>query len=118
MSQCDRCSGSCESCGGCGCLTLTPQEREVLEDFFALPFRAVVRKPHLEQPLDPEEPTEERSRILQCLEKKALIDIDYHCPLKGYDYSPWPGMLTGSAALTARGQRVAELLDISGAREE
>ena len=49
---------------------------------------------------------------LLCLEKKGLISLDYDQPLGGCDYGAYP--LRGSFALTARGQRVLELLEIQG----
>ena len=56
---------------------------------------------------------EEYSLILQCLEKKNLIDIDFYTPLKGFDgYGSYP--LRGSFGLTLQGQQVLEVLDIQG----
>ena len=57
------------------------------------------------------------SLILQCLEKKRLISIDYDKPLAGFDgevYRRYP--VHGSMALTARGQAVVELLNVQGIR--
>ena len=58
---------------------------------------------------------EEYSLILQCLEKRGLISIDYDQPLKGFcenAYAAYP--IRGSFALTARGQQVVELLELQG----
>ena len=58
---------------------------------------------------------EEYSLILQCLEKRGLISLDYDKPLKGFDdraYEAYP--IRGSFALTERGQRVLELLELQG----
>lgn len=56
---------------------------------------------------------EEYSLILQCLDKKNLIDIDFYTPLKGFDgYGGYP--LRGSFGLTLQGQQVLEVLDIQG----
>ena len=119
MSHCEKCSGNCGSCTGCGgSLVMTREEIALLESFSHLPFQPILRKPSQELPLSPEDPSEACSRILACLEKKGLIDIDFHCPLKGFDYTPWPGHLQGSAALTARGQEVLDTLSIQGAQEE
>ena len=55
----------------------------------------------------------EYSIILQCLEKKNLITIDYDMPLKGFDgYGSFP--LRGSAALTLQGQQVLDAVAIQG----
>ena len=59
---------------------------------------------------------EEYSVILQLLDKKGLISLDFYLPLKGFSaerYRPYP--LLGSMALTARGQQVLELLQMQGA---
>ena len=58
---------------------------------------------------------EEYSLILQCLEKKALISIDYGKPLVGADMSAYKGYpVHGSFALTERGQQVLEMLEVQG----
>jgi hypothetical protein len=55
------------------------------------------------------------SLILQSLEKKQLISIDYNCPLFGADMSAYEGYpVHGSMALTGRGQAVLDLLDKQG----
>jgi glucose-inhibited division protein A len=54
-------------------------------------------------------------RMQKVREKKALIDIDYHLPLKGFEYSAYAAYpLHGSMALTQRGQQVLELLEVQG----
>ena len=61
---------------------------------------------------------EEYSLILQVLEKKGLISIDYDAPLSGADmekYSAYP--VHGSMALTAGGQSVLETLETQGIME-
>ena len=61
---------------------------------------------------------EEYSLILQCLEKKALISIDYDAPLQGADMSAYKGLpVHGSIALTERGYGVLELLETVGIEE-
>lgn len=119
MTQCD----GCQSCGGCtGCdrsLSLTSQEVAVLRRFAQLPFLPVARRADSETPvcLEPDLPGES-ALVLACLEKKSLIDIDYHMPLAGFDYAAYTGYpLRGSMALTARGQQVLELLEVQGAQE-
>ena len=57
---------------------------------------------------------EEYSLILQVLEKKGLISLEYD-PLTGADMSAYKGYpVHGSMALTARGQTVVDLLDTQG----
>ena len=58
---------------------------------------------------------EEYSLILQCMEKKGLISLDFDKPLKGFDdssYAEYP--IRGSMALTERGHRVLELMECQG----
>ena len=57
--------------------------------------------------------------IVQNLEKKGLVSLDYDKPLKGFDesaYAPWP--IRGSMALTDRGQKVLEMMEYQGISEE
>ena len=64
-----------------------------------------------------EENKERMSLVLQCLEKKMLIDISY-APLPGADMSAYKGYpVHGSIALTARGQQVLELIEVQGIEE-
>ena len=53
--------------------------------------------------------------VLQCLEKKNLVSLDYDQPLKGFR-EPWylRCPVKGSVALTNRGQQVLETLDYQG----
>ena len=116
MKNCDSCGG-CSGCGGCGgSLELTEGEIQILQAFAQCPFLPVARKPAEETPIFLESGNaEENAAILACLEKKALIDIDYHMPLRGFDYSAYgPATLHGSMALTLRGQQVLELLEVQG----
>ena len=53
------------------------------------------------------------SLLLEVLEKKGLISVDYDKPLGGFDgYGDYP--VKGSMALTQRGQQVLELLEYQG----
>ncbi|MBQ8769210.1 MAG: hypothetical protein IJZ15_06175 [Oscillospiraceae bacterium] len=117
MIGCKNCNGNCQSCTGCsGALTLTEGEISVLQQLGQIPFLPVARRADDTTPIYTERPDEEHSLILQCLEKKQLISIDYDAPLKGCSetaYGDYP--VRGSFALTARGQQVLELLDIQGA---
>ena len=122
MSGCNGCCGSCGSCGNSGgCMELTAGEIEMLQMLAQIPFLPVARKMGEDIPAyleDTEKTQEEYSLILQCLEKRGLISIDYNMPLKhGYSpaYDAYP--IRGSFALTLRGQQVVELLELQGIYE-
>ena len=114
------CSGNCSSCSGCAReLVLTEAEVAFLEELAQIPFLPVARHMGEDKPAFPERDTPEMTLLLQCLEKKGLVSMDYDRPLKGFDttaYASWP--VKGSIALTARGQSVLELLELQGIREE
>ena len=122
MGNCDHCSGNCSGCAGCtgcgGTLELAEGEIAMLRTLGQIPFLPVARKLGDDVPVYLEErecSVEEYSLILQCLEKRSLISIDYSRTLKGFDdsaYADYP--IRGSFALTQRGQRVVELLEIQG----
>ena len=118
MSKCGSCCGNCGGCGG-GSMELTGGEIKMLLTLAQIPFLPVARKMGDDTPVyleDREYTTGEYSLILQCLEKRGLIDIDYTQALKSFDdtaYASYP--IRGSFALTARGQQVVELLEIQGA---
>ena len=113
----------CQNCsGGCGCareLTLTEGELEMLEKLSQIPFLPIARKIDDAAPIyleDQDHAPEEYSLILQLLEKKNLISLDFDRPLK--NHVPCPAYpIHGSMALTARGQQVLELLELQGIRE-
>lgn len=117
MSNCDRCSGGC---GGCAReLTLTPGEISMLQKLAQIPFLPIARKTDDATPIyleDHDFSPEEYSLILQLLEKKNLITLDFDQPLKNHIPSPaYP--IHGSMALTARGQTVLDLLETQGTQE-
>lgn len=117
MSNCNSCSGGC---GGCAReLTLTPGELAMLQKLAQIPFLPIARRIDDATPIyleDTEFTTEEYSLILQLLEKKSLISLDFDQPLKNHTpSSAYP--IHGSMALTARGQAVLELLELQGAQE-
>lgn len=117
MNGCENCGGSCESCAGCGgALELNAGEISVLELLGQVAFLPVARYTDSVEPVLMGEtalPSREYSLILQCLEKKGLIDIDYGAPLKNYTgYGTYP--VRGSCGLTAKGQQVLELLEVQG----
>lgn len=115
------CSGNCSSCGGCAReLSLTPPELDILNQLGQIPFLPVARTMGDLTPVCLELPGDraQNSLVLQCLEKKGLISLDFTLPIKGFDdkaYSPWP--IRGSMALTSRGQQVLELLEYQGISE-
>lgn len=116
---CDKCSGNCASCGGCGgALELTQGELDLLESLGQYSFLPVARRADDMTPVyleDDNHTKEEYSLILQCLEKKALIRIDYDKPLTGADMSAYEGFpVHGSIALTERGYTVLDLLETQG----
>ena len=86
-----------------------------------IPFLPVARRADDMVPVYLEEDRysrEEYSLILQCLEKKALISLDYDKPLTGASMEAYRGYpVHGSMALTQRGQKVLELLELQGIQE-
>jgi len=110
------CNGNCAGCTGCAReLELTRGELDFLKTLGEVAFLPVARNMGDLNPVYPENPGEEFSLLLQCLEKKGLISLDYHLPLKGYThpgYDRFP--IRGSMALTQRGQLVLELVDYQG----
>ena len=111
------CNGNCGSCSGCAReLVLTEKEIEFLNTLGQYAFLPVARTMGDLTPvyLEDGEP-EEMSLLLQCLEKKGLISLDYDKPLTGFDetaYTAYP--IRGSMALTERGQKVLELMEYQG----
>ena len=120
MGNCGSCGGNCGKCGGCEerGLTLTGEEIQFLQELGMYSFLPVARKTDDMTPVFLEFGQKETmSLVIQCLEKKMLIDIDY-TPLPGADMRAYKGYpVHGSMALTERGQQVLELLEIQGCRE-
>ena len=120
MSNCNNCSGcggGCAGCNGCaGAMELTEGEIKILLDLGQIPFLPVARKMGDLEPVYLEEgDPAEMSVLLQVLEKKGLISLDYDKPLRGFNesaYAAYP--IRGSMALTQRGQTVLELLEYQG----
>ena len=111
------CSGNCGSCSGCAKeLVLTPMEMDMLQTLAQIPFLPVARKASDETPIYLESGNrEENALLIACLEKKGLIDIDYHMPLARFNYSAYAAYpLHGSMALTARGQEVLDTIALQG----
>ncbi len=111
------CGGNCSSCSGCAReLVLSRQELEFLNELGQYAFLPVARKMGEPTPvyLESGDP-EEMSLLLQLLEKKGLVSLDFDKPLRGFDagaYSAYP--ICGSVALTERGQKVLELVEYQG----
>lgn len=115
------CSGNCGSCSGCGReLTLTELEMAFLRELAQFAFLPVAREMGDLAPVYLESGDKETmSLMLQCLEKKGLISLDFDKPLTGFDdsaYASYP--IRGSMALTQRGQQVLELLEYQGYHPE
>ena len=116
MGDCKNCAGGC---GGCSReLTLTEGEIGMLRELGQIPFLPVGRRIDDATPIYLESGAysqEEYGLILQLLEKKGLITLDFDRPLKGGDNSRYAGIpIVGSMALTARGLRVQQLMDVQG----
>ena len=107
---------NCSSCSGCsGSLTLTEGELQILDILAQIPFLPIYRKLDDATPIyleDTQRSLEEYSLILQYLETKRLITLDFDKPLSNTADSHYP--IQGSMALTARGQAVIELLERQG----
>ena len=115
------CSGNCSACSGCAReLVLTQKEIDFLNLLAQYAFLPVARTMGDLTPVYLEDgEQEEMSLLLQCLEKKGLISLDYDKPLKLFDetaYAAYP--IRGSMALTERGQKVLELMEYQGIEAE
>lgn len=117
------CNGNCAACGGCAKqLTLTEMELHILRALGQIPFLPIARKADDMTPVYLEDTAysqAEYSLILQVLEQKGLISLDYDKPLSGMDMSDYAAFpVRGSMALTAKGQTVLDILQIQGIGEE
>ena len=114
------CNGNCGSCGGCAReLVLSEEEILFLEKLGQIPFLPVARKMGDLTPVYLEEQDRDYSLILQCLEKKGLVSLDFDKPLKAFDDSAYVAYpIRGSMALTQRGHTVLELLERQGITKE
>ena len=116
------CNGNCASCGGCAReLVLTQKEMDFLKELGCVAFLPVARSVGELTPVyleEGEEKAGEYELLLQLLEKKGLISLDFDKPLKGFDdsaYARYP--IRGSMALTQRGQKVLEMLEYQGVNQ-
>ncbi|MGM9628079.1 MAG: hypothetical protein ACI3V4_08330 [Faecousia sp.] len=115
------CCGNCGSCAGCAReLVLTGKEIDFLKKLGQIPFLPVARNMGDLTPVYLEDgDQEEMSLILQCLEKKGLISLDFDKPLRGFDQSAYASYpIRGSMALTERGQKVLEMMEYQGIQGE
>ncbi len=115
------CSGNCAACSGCAReLVLTQRELAFLDTLAQYAFLPVARTMGDLTPVYLEDgDREEMSLLLQILEKKGLLSLDYDRPLRGAygpGYDPYP--IRGSMALTEKGQKVLELLEYQGIQPE
>lgn len=111
------CNGNCGSCSGCAReLVMTEKEVDFLKTLGQYAFLPVARKMSDLTPVYLEEgEPEEMSLLLQVLEKKGLVSLDFDKPLHGFDesaYAAYP--IRGSMALTEKGQKVLELMEYQG----
>ena len=119
MADCKSCNGGCcESCGGCkGDILLSEGEIALLTALGQYSFLPIARKTDDMTPVYREETDyteEEYSIVIQLLEKKQLIYLDY-TPLSGAKMGQYADLpVHGSMGLTRRGQQVLELLEIQG----
>ena len=116
MGNCKDCAGGCSSCGKT--LELTQGELHILQVLGQFSFLPVARAQEENTPIYREDAVytqKEYSLILQCLEKKSLIELDYSVPLLGADMSAYRDLpIHGCIALTQRGQQVLALIDTQG----
>ncbi len=111
------CDGNCAGCSGCAReLVLSAGEVEWLENLGQIPFLPIARAAADATPICMEDNRGEQSLILQVLEKKGLVSLDFDKPIKGFDYAGYP--IGGSVALTRRGQDVLEMLERQGFHQE
>ena len=116
---CKHCSGNCAACGGCAAtLELTEGELHILNLLGQYSFLPVARRADDMTPVfleDNHYSREHYSLVLQCLEKKQLIRIDYDGPLSGADMSAYQDLkVHGSMALTQRGYDVLDMIERQG----
>lgn len=115
------CCGNCGSCARCAReLVLTGKEIDFLKKLGQIPFLPVARNMGDLTPVYLEDgDQEEMSLILQCLEKKGLISLDFDKPLRRCDQSAYASYpIRGSMALTERGQKVLEMMEYQGIQGE
>ena len=118
MGDCKSCAGGCGGCSGCSNeLVLSEGEIHLLKTLGQFSFLPVARKADDMTPVYREEDAysqEEYSLIIQCLEKRQLIYIDY-TPLPGANMDAYGGYpVHGSMGLTQRGQEILDIIELQG----
>lgn len=115
--NCSACGGGCGGCGSGG-LALTREELQLIQLLCQIPFLPVVRKSEQDWPVLPGQDGD-WGRAIIGLWQQRIIDLDYSLPVSGFDYSPYRLAYPeqGSMALTNRGQKVAEQIEILGIEE-
>ena len=99
-------------------LELTQEEIDFLAELGQFAFLPIARRADDMVPVyleDTRYSPETYSLVLQVLEQKRLVSLDYDKPLKNFDaakYAAYP--VKGSVALTQRGQTVVDMLEIEG----
>lgn len=121
--NCASCTGCSGSCGGCAReLVITRRELDFLMELGQVAFLPVARSMGDLTPVyleEGQEKQEEYSLLLQCLEKKGLVSLDYDKPLHGHGYDAYAAYpIQGSMALTERGQKVLEMIEFQGISQE
>ncbi|MBE6982478.1 MAG: hypothetical protein E7437_09200 [Ruminococcaceae bacterium] len=113
MGNCEQCSGKCCHCGN-PCLELTEGEIAFLDKLAQFAYLPVARRADDMTPIyleDSDYTMEEYSLILQSLEARGLVSLDYEAPIKGADMTAYRGYpVHGCVSLTQRGQTAADLL--------
>lgn len=96
-------------------IPLSPMEKEILKQFAVTPFLPIASNGHFPVCYEFSISTPEAGNLLQKLEKRGLIRIDYDIPLSGYDYSKYSDYsLCGSMALTGLGQDMLDDMEFEG----
>ena len=119
IASCGDCCGSCGSCGAAGqYLSLSEAELSLLQRFAQTPFLPVAQSGTGLSPVLLDAPAGDRPQAgltLMSMQLKGLVRIDYELPLSNFDYARFPEYTTrGSAALTAYGQEVLDLIEFQG----
>ena len=111
---------NCRACGrrtGCGACqsgsSISPLARELLTVFAQTPFLPIALDKDSGQIVlvDPELETEAASLALRELQRRRLVSVDHDFLLSKASYDGYEGWAHGSAALTARGQDMLDLLE-------
>lgn len=119
--DCKNCTGGgCAACGAA--LELTREEICLLRELAVYAFLPVARRPDDMTPFYPEGadmPQALYTAVMEHLQRKGLIDLDYDAPIGSYSATGYACLpIHGSMALTERGQQVVDALDILGLQDD